>query len=252
MRRQGRSYVLVYVASFTVALLVHGGMFASFRRLPDSHAVITVQPGDVWVEVEFAERPRPETAKPPPPEKTVEPEPQVIQSPEPPVSDLSVEEALKPANPEPAREEEPPPQEPVPEPVEEQTRQQDDTSEPVEKTGEEEDKEEGRPAAYLRTPQEGARQVRVIGSSKPRYPVDCQRGLHRIDRKPCEGTSLWLIEVLPDGRIGEIQLVVSAGCRHLDEAVRKWLRTEARAQPAMRNGRPVREEQELSVCFHLE
>ena len=131
--------------------------------------------------------------------------------------------------------------------MEEQT----DTAE----TGEEEEKTEedaGESAAYLRTPEEGARQVRIVGSSKPRYPVDCRRGLHRADRKPCEGDSVWLVEVLPNGRIGEIQLVIPAGCRHLDEAVRKWLRTEARAVPAMRNGRPVRDVQELTVRFHLE
>jgi periplasmic protein TonB len=77
----------------------------------------------------------------------------------------------------------------------------------------------------------------------PTYPATARRA-----RK--EGTARLLVEVLADGRVGEIRIEASAGHQDLDraatEAVRQW-----RFEPARRGVEPVASWVLLPVEFRL-
>jgi len=78
---------------------------------------------------------------------------------------------------------------------------------------------------------------------KPRYPRDARR-------RGEEGKVMLLVDVLPNGRVGEISVESSSGHRLLDaaavKAVRRW-----RFAPAKKTGRPVRAQVRIPVEFNL-
>ncbi len=78
---------------------------------------------------------------------------------------------------------------------------------------------------------------------KPRYPRDARR-------RGEEGNVMLLVDVLPNGRVGEISVESSSGHRLLDDAavkaVRRW-----RFEPAKKTGRPVQAQVRIPVEFNL-
>ena len=230
MRRWGWRDAARYLSSFAVAFILHVAMLLGLPAGEEQRALIGARRGTDWVEVEFVpprrvNRPQPkekprllERLKPSAPPELPRPAPLAL-----PALPVPVPLPARPAKPAIAPED-------LPSPVEEET------------------------AASGATPtapgtERGAIGAEILSGSRPEYPVACQLGLHRADHHPCEGTAIFLVEVLEDGRIGRIRMVQSAGCRHLDNSVRRWLRTKARAIPAMRQGKPVRSEILIEVRF---
>jgi periplasmic protein TonB len=82
------------------------------------------------------------------------------------------------------------------------------------------------------------------GLSEPLYPPSAIRAEH-------EGTVLLSLEVLENGRVGEIRLLQSSGYAKLDESAvreaRKW-----RFVPGTRDGRPVTLWKQVPVTFELQ
>lgn len=245
MRKGNRSQTVRYVLCFLVAMLGHAGMFAHVALLAGNEAAIKAQKGDAWVELQFTrpkQSPVPEEPSPRPEkalsERMAEPEPPKPADFEPPsLPDIDPEAFLPP----PLRNAEPRP-----------SVAPDDLPQLLDEAEPADSRPAGPPEASAAFSPEtaGVREAVILGTSQPRYPPACERGLHRPDGKPCEGTSVFLIEVFPDGRIREVQLLSSAGCRHLDEAVRKWFRTTARAEPARDAlGRPIHSEKLCRVKF---
>jgi len=83
----------------------------------------------------------------------------------------------------------------------------------------------------------------VIQEVKPEYPIAARKaGL--------QGTSLLKIQVLPDGSVGETQLLQSAGDATLDEAaqnaVKKW-----KFKPGLSGSKPIMVWMTLPIKFEL-
>jgi periplasmic protein TonB len=82
------------------------------------------------------------------------------------------------------------------------------------------------------------------GLSEPLYPPSAIRAEH-------EGTVLLSLEVLENGRVGEIRLLQSSGYAKLDESAlreaRKW-----RFVPGTRDGRPVTLWKQVPITFELQ
>jgi protein TonB len=89
-------------------------------------------------------------------------------------------------------------------------------------------------------PTREAKPKRAPGPSYPRRAAD--RGY--------EGKVELLVEVLPDGSIGEIEVTVSSGYRILDEEAIKTVRTW-NFEPALIEGRPVRSLVAVPFSFEL-
>lgn len=83
----------------------------------------------------------------------------------------------------------------------------------------------------------------LAGSFRPPYP--------RISKKRGEtGTVTLSILVRPDGSVGQVSMIQSSGYRRLDEAALKAAR-KTTFTPAMRFGRAMESETELSFTFRL-
>jgi len=80
--------------------------------------------------------------------------------------------------------------------------------------------------------------------SKPKYPRYSR--LHKE-----EGTTVLLVEILPDGSLGRVEITRSSGYRRLDEAALKGIR-KADLVPAVENGRNVASVRHISIRFDLE
>jgi protein TonB len=77
----------------------------------------------------------------------------------------------------------------------------------------------------------------------PEYPA-------RSRRMGEEGVVLLMVEVLPDGRAGEVRVIKDPGYPRLAEAAEAAART-ARFRPATLDGKPVRSWVEIPVRFAL-
>jgi TonB family protein len=83
----------------------------------------------------------------------------------------------------------------------------------------------------------------LIHEVKPQYPMGARRA-------GIEGTSQLKIQVLPDGSVGEIQLVKSTGDSSLDEAAQKAVK-QWKFNPGRSGGKAVPVWMTLSVKFEL-
>jgi protein TonB len=81
-------------------------------------------------------------------------------------------------------------------------------------------------------------------SSKPKYPRYSR--LHKE-----EGTTILTVEVLPDGKLGCVEVVQSSGYRRLDQAAVKGMQ-KAEVVPAMMDGIKVASVKRISIKFDLE
>lgn len=83
----------------------------------------------------------------------------------------------------------------------------------------------------------------VIEEVKPEYPMAARKA-------GVQGTSLFKIQVLPDGSVGEIQLLQSAGDSTLDtsaqKAVKKW-----KFKPGLSGSKPIMVYMTLPIKFEL-
>lgn len=83
----------------------------------------------------------------------------------------------------------------------------------------------------------------LIKEIKPEYPMGARKaGL--------QGTSLFKIQVLPDGSVGEIQLLQSAGDATLDEAAQKAVK-QWKFKPGLSGSKPIMVWMTLPVKFEL-
>jgi len=83
----------------------------------------------------------------------------------------------------------------------------------------------------------------LIQEVKPEYPMGARKaGL--------QGTSLLKIQVLPEGLVGEIQLLQSAGDSSLDEAAQKAVK-QWKFQPGLSGSKPITVWMTLPVKFEL-
>ncbi|MGD0623855.1 MAG: energy transducer TonB [Thermodesulfobacteriota bacterium] len=83
----------------------------------------------------------------------------------------------------------------------------------------------------------------LVQEVKPQYPMGARRA-------GIEGSSQLKIQVLPDGSVGEIQLVKSAGDSSLDEAAQKAVK-QWKFKPGRSGGKAVPVWMTLSVKFEL-
>jgi protein TonB len=83
----------------------------------------------------------------------------------------------------------------------------------------------------------------LVHEVKPTYPIGARRA-------GTEGTSQLKIQVLPDGSVGEIQLVKSTGDSSLDEAAQKAVK-QWKFKPGLIGGKPIPVWMTLSVKFEL-
>lgn len=83
-----------------------------------------------------------------------------------------------------------------------------------------------------------------IYSPSPEYPW-------KAKRNNWEGSVRLRAEVLPNGKIGEVLIVISSGYEILDRAARDAIKTW-RFRPALKNGLPVICYEEIPVRFRLE
>ncbi|MBN2321053.1 MAG: TonB family protein [Acidobacteria bacterium] len=81
-------------------------------------------------------------------------------------------------------------------------------------------------------------------SSKPTYPRYSR--LHKE-----EGITVLSVEILPDGKLGNVEIVHSSGYRRLDEAAVKGMR-KAELVPAVKDGRKIASVKRISIRFDLE
>jgi len=81
-------------------------------------------------------------------------------------------------------------------------------------------------------------------ASKPKYPRYSR--LHKE-----EGTTVLSVEILPDGKLGDVEVVNSSGFRRLDQAAVKGIR-KADLVPAMKDGQMVASVKRISIRFDLE
>ncbi|MBN2242781.1 MAG: energy transducer TonB [Acidobacteria bacterium] len=86
--------------------------------------------------------------------------------------------------------------------------------------------------------------ARIILSSKPEYPRYSR--LHRE-----EGTTVLSVEILSDGKLGNVEVVQSSGYRRLDRAAVKGMQS-ARLVPAVKDGLRVASTRRIAVRFDLE
>lgn len=83
----------------------------------------------------------------------------------------------------------------------------------------------------------------LIQEVKPEYPMGARKaGL--------QGTSLLKIQVLPEGLVGEIQLLQSAGDSSLDEAAQKAVK-QWKFKPGLSGSKPITVWMTLPVKFEL-
>ncbi len=83
----------------------------------------------------------------------------------------------------------------------------------------------------------------LVEEVKPQYPMGARRA-------GIEGSSQLKIQVLPDGSVGEIQLVKSAGDSSLDDAAQKAVK-QWKFKPGRTGGKAVPVWMTLSVKFEL-
>ena len=83
----------------------------------------------------------------------------------------------------------------------------------------------------------------LVQEVKPQYPMAARKA-------GIEGSSQLKIQVLPDGSVGEIQLVKSAGDSSLDEAAQKAVK-QWKFKPGRSGGKAVPAWMTLSVKFEL-
>ena len=83
----------------------------------------------------------------------------------------------------------------------------------------------------------------LVQEIKPQYPMGARRA-------GIEGSSQLKIQVLPDGSVGEMQLVKSAGDSSLDEAAQKAVK-QWKFKPGRSGGKAVPVWMTLSVKFEL-
>ena len=83
----------------------------------------------------------------------------------------------------------------------------------------------------------------LVQEVKPQYPMAARKA-------GIEGSSQLKIQVLPDGSVGEIQLVKSAGDSSLDEAAQKAVK-QWKFKPGRTGGKAVPAWMTLSVKFEL-
>ncbi len=111
---------------------------------------------------------------------------------------------------------------------------------------------EGLAASLTPEGQEQPSAVLPIPVARPRYDRNPKPPYPRIARRRgYEGVVVLKVEILPDGRVGEILVKKSSGYPVLDrsalKAVRQW-----RFVPAKRGGDPIRMWAEVPVRFELE
>jgi len=87
------------------------------------------------------------------------------------------------------------------------------------------------------------REAHSLSTVKGKYPEASRRAGH-------EGTVIYLVEVLVNGRAGSIQLAVSSGYKRLDDAAKKAL-LEAKYSPALKNGDVVKSKILFPIKFQL-
>ncbi len=80
--------------------------------------------------------------------------------------------------------------------------------------------------------------------SKPKYPRYSR--LHKE-----EGTTVLSVEILPDGKLGNVEVVQSSGYRRLDRAALMGMQT-AELVAAVKDGRKVASVKRISIKFDLE
>jgi TonB family protein len=83
----------------------------------------------------------------------------------------------------------------------------------------------------------------LIHEVKPQYPMGARKA-------GIEGISQLKIQVLPDGSVGEIQIMKSTGDSSLDEAAQKAVK-QWKFKPGLIAGKPVPVMMTLSVKFEL-
>jgi TonB family protein len=83
----------------------------------------------------------------------------------------------------------------------------------------------------------------LIHEVKPQYPMGARKA-------GIEGISQLKIQVLPDGSVGEIQIMKSTGDSSLDEAAQKAVK-QWKFKPGLIAGKPVPVLMTLSVKFEL-
>jgi protein TonB len=83
----------------------------------------------------------------------------------------------------------------------------------------------------------------LVEEVKPQYPMAARKA-------GIEGTSQLKIQVLPDGSVGETQLVKSTGDPSLDESAQKAVK-QWKFKPGRLGGKPVPVWMTLSVKFEL-
>jgi TonB family protein len=83
----------------------------------------------------------------------------------------------------------------------------------------------------------------LIHEVKPQYPMGARKA-------GIEGISQLKIQVLPDGSVGEIQVVKSTGDSSLDEVAQKAVK-QWKFKPGLVGGKPVPVWMTLSVKFEL-
>lgn len=83
----------------------------------------------------------------------------------------------------------------------------------------------------------------LVHEVKPQYPMGARKA-------GIEGTSQLKIQVLPDGSVGEIQVVKSTGDPSLDEVAQKAVK-QWKFKPGLVGGKPIPVWMTLSVKFEL-
>ena len=92
----------------------------------------------------------------------------------------------------------------------------------------------------LNLPAPEVRAVKVY-SPNPEYPW-------KAKQNNWEGTVVFMVDVLQNGRVGEIKIVTSSGYKILDTAALKAIKTW-RYKPALENGKPVLDAIEITIHF---
>jgi protein TonB len=111
---------------------------------------------------------------------------------------------------------------------------------------------EGLAASLIREGGEQPLEIRPIPVVRPRYDRNPKPPYPRIARrKGYEGVVVLKVEILPDGRVGEILVKKSSGYPVLDQSALKTVR-QWRFVPAERGGNRIRMWAEIPIRFELE
>lgn len=107
-------------------------------------------------------------------------------------------------------------------------------------------------------PDQGAGNTTVTTALVPDHAATAIRATHTIPPYPpvalrtgAEGKVILRLTVLPDGRVGQADIVTTSGRQDLDEAAQQWIVGHWAYKPALRDGQAVPSQTLVTVTFSL-